>query len=198
MEEQNLKGEQETEQSVQDEENEDEKKGKKKQSFSILRCIVIAAVLTVAALAMLYFGLVYRSKKVAKDVAEIYADGTGEDLAELFAPGYVAYFEEQFSYADFASAQEQYLQAFRTELQPDVGVIQDIDVRIDSLITASNVSEFADNFETYGVQGVSKYKQLDMTWSVTGTEGKKNIHAQACIFRCDDGWFLDYIIFQYD
>lgn len=171
---------------------------KKVRPEFILKFLIIATMVTVGIYLVFYFSVVYGSKKIAMDVAKVYANGTGEELAELYAPGYVAFFEEEFSYTSFIAGQEQYLNAFRTELQPYVGEIQRIDVKINTLFTASNIADFEENFEVFGVHGVSKYKQVDMTWKVTGSSGAKEIGAQAFVFKCDDGWCLDYILFSYE
>lgn len=171
---------------------------KKVRPGFLLKFLIIATMVTVGIFLGIYFGVVYGGKKVASNAADVYASGTGEDLAALYAPGYAAYFEEQFSYASFVAAQQQYLDAFRTELQSYVGEIKKIDVTLNTLLTASNTDDFAESFAELGVYGVSKYKQLDMTWKITGSSGEKEIKAQVFVFKCDDGWCLDYITFMYE
>lgn len=173
----------------------------KNQRYGIkfwIRLLIAAVMIAIVIWSILYFTLVYSSKRVILNVADVYTDGTGEELAELIAPGYAAYFEETYSYASFVQLQQQYIDSFRGELAPYVGELQEIDVEIEALITISNPSDFTESFEMVGIQGVSQYKQIEMVWHVTGTEGSKDICAQAFVLKCDDGWFLDSVTFAYE
>lgn len=171
---------------------------KKSRSEIFLKVLIVTTVVIVGIVLTFYFSAVYGSKKIASKVAKAYATGTGEDLAELYAPGYIDFFEEQISYASFVTTQQQFIDSFRMELEPDVGEIQKINTSIESIASASNVADFEEIFAQFGVYGVTKYKQVHMRWNVIGSVGEREIRARVNVFKCDDGWFYDYILFMYE
>jgi hypothetical protein len=163
----------------------------------IIGTLIAAIILTVIIFAGAYLAFVHSSKKVVNETAKVYASGSGEDLVELICPQYVSYYKENYNFSDINNTYQGYVDEFRAEVS-EAGDIQDIDVDIDNIMGISNVDELASEFAQYGVTGVTKYMEVDMTWHIDGQDSDIDVGATAFIMKCQGKWYLDYISFSWD
>lgn len=176
--------------------NDDESK-----DISWRKWLLIMGIATVILVAVfftaVYFMFVYSSKKVVKETADIYLNGEGSDITEIQCPDYVAFFQENYSYSDIDSTNQNYIDAFRQEACSKVGELVSIDVDIDGIYTISNLEELKDDFAQYGVVDIEKYKQVNMIWDISGEDGDISISATAFVMKYSGKWYLDYISFSW-
>ncbi len=179
-----------------DKKNEKNNEEKKNNTGKV---IIITAAVCVVLVCMIfgsvYMGFVYHSSRIADKAVEIYESGNGTDLKNVIAPGYVKYCEDNFKYMTVDDMQQTHIDDFKSRMQDKVGTIQSIDAKRNAVVTVSNVDELVSEFAEYGVDGVEKYRCVDMTWHVTGDKGTADITAQVFVLKCKDGWYLDYVDF---
>jgi cell division protein FtsL len=165
--------------------------------LKILICILGAAIVVViVAICVIYYQFAYNAKKIAKETAKIYAFGDGDEMAEMIPPGYVESYEEDSQVLSISDLQDIYIGKFQTYVNDKVGNISDIECKITDIKALSNVADIRQDFEDNGVNGVSQYRSLEADWVVTGDEGAQcTIHIQEYVLKCDDGWYVDYVLF---
>lgn len=180
-------------------ENEEEKVEKDENEISWKKWLLIMGIVTISLVAVffvvVYFIFVYGSKKVVKETAEIYMNGDGSDLTDIQCPGYVSYFRENYKYLEIDSTNQNYIDIFRAETGGRIGELKSVDVDIDGIYTVDNLDELQEEFAQYGVVDVESYRQVVMTWEVSGGEGSISIPATAYVMKYGGEWYLDYITF---
>lgn len=182
----------------------DDRKDKSKTSKSnensvgriIITTAIICVLLVCGIFGGLYLGFVYSSSRIADKAVAIYESGTGADLKKLIAPGYVKYCEENFNSISVEGMQQSHINDFRSMVYDKVGDVESIEAERNSIVTLSNVDELADEFAEYGVLGVKKYRYVDMTWHVSGSNGTADIAVKVYVLKCEDGWYLDFVDFE--
>ncbi len=162
----------------------------------IITTAVICVLLVCGVFGGFYLGFVYSSNRIADKAVVIYASGTGEDLKELIAPGYVKYCEDNFKSMSVEEMQQSHINDFRSMVYDKVGDIDSIEAERKGIVSVSNVDNIADEFAEYGVLGVEKYRYVDMTWHVSGSNGTADIDVKIYILKCEDGWHLDFVDFE--
>ena len=158
---------------------------------------IVTIVLVAVFFISIYFLFVYGSQKVVKEAAEIYINGDGSDLTELSCPDYVAYFNETYTYSDIDDTNQNYIDTFREETEDRVGELTDVHVDIGGIYTISNLSELKDDFAAYGVTDIEKYKQVNMTWEISGEDGSVSISVTAFVMKYAGEYYLDYMSFDW-
>lgn len=167
-----------------------------KMRTAIISTIVVCIILVCGIFGGFYIGFVHSCNSIAKKAVAIYESGTGEDLKELIAPGYVKHCEETFSSMSVAGMQQSHINDFRSLVYDKVGEVKSIKAERDAILTISNVSDLAGEFAEYGVNGVTKYRCVKMTWHVVGDKGETDAKANVYVLKCDDGWYLDFVEFE--
>lgn len=162
----------------------------------IMTTAVICVLIVCGIFGGFYLGFVYSSSRIAEKAVTIYESGNGEDLKNLIAPGYVKYCEENFNSVSVEGMQQSHINEFRSKVYDKVGEIESIEAERNSIVTVSNVEELADEFAQYGVLGMKKYRYVDMTWHIKGSNGTMDMNVKVYVLKCEDGWYLDFVDFE--
>lgn len=177
----------------------DRKDEKKPGNYRRLRIFTIVLGVVVVLVLIVFYGIYYQFAYAAKDLtkksANIYAFGKGENMKALIAPGYVEHFDGSSEVLTVADIQDIYIGRFRSYVNERVGDIDDIDCRITDIMAVSNVDDVSGQYAENGVKGLSQYRSVNADWIVTGKDGGSvTIQVQVCVLKCDDGWYVDYVL----
>ncbi len=170
-----------------------------KRNGFLKKLIIILAVAIVATFTVfyvIYYRFSYQADKLTKETARIYAFGDGEEMADKIAPGYVEKYESNSKVLSVSDIQGIYIDKFRAYVDQKIGDIDKIECRITDIQAVSNIGDLQQAFEENGVKGVSQYRSVDADWIVTDKDGNEvTVHIQEFVLKCDDGWFVDYVLF---
>ena len=116
-------------------------------------------------------------------------------MADHIAPGYIEKYESKSKVLSVSDIQDIYIGKFRTYVDEKIGEIDKIECKVTDMQAVSNVEDLQQAFEDNGVRKVSQYRTVDADWIVTNENGDEvTIHIQEAILKCDDGWFVDYVL----
>ncbi len=170
-----------------------------KRNGFLKKLIIILAVAIVATFTVfyvIYYRFSYQADKLTKETARIYAFGDGEEMADKIAPGYVEKYESNSKVLSVSDIQGIYIDKFRAYVDQKIGDIDKIECKITGIQAVSNIGDLQQAFEENGVKGVSQYRSVDADWVVTDKDGNEvTVHIQEFVLKCDDGWFVDYVLF---
>lgn len=176
----------------------DEKKGGHRRLKIFTAALGAAVVILLLVLYVVYYQFAHEAKRLTKSAANVYAFGTGENMLTLIAPGYADYFDAKSQALSLGDIQSLYISRFQSYANERVGEIEDIDCRITDIMAVSNVEDVESMFAQNGVDGVSQYRSVNADWVVTGKDGSITVQVKVCVLRCDDGWFVDYVLLPDD
>lgn len=169
-----------------------------KRNRFLKRLIVVLAVAIVATFTVfyvIYYRFSYQADKLTKETARIYAFGDGSEMADHIAPGYIEKYESKSKVLSVSDVQDIYIDKFRAYADEKIGDIDKIECKITDIQAVSNVEDLQQAFEDNGVKDVSQYRTVDADWIVTNENGDEfTIHIQEAILKCEDGWFVDYVM----
>lgn len=161
--------------------------------------LAVAIVVTCTVFFVIYYRFSYQADKLTKETARIYAFGDGEEMAGNIAPGYIEKYESKSKVLSVSDIQDIYIDKFRTYMSDKVGDIKQIECKVTDIQAVSNVEDLQQEFEDNGVKNVSQYRTVDADWIVTGKDGDDmTIHVREAVLKCDDGWFVDYVMLPDD
>lgn len=170
-----------------------------KRNGFLKKLIIILAVAIVATFTVfyvIYYRFSYQADKLTKETARIYAFGDGEEMSDMIAPGYVEKYESNSKVLSVSDIQGIYIDKFRAYVDQKIGEIDKIECKITGIQAVSNVGDLQQAFEENGVKGVSQYRSVDADWIVTDKDGNEvTVHIQEFVLKCDDGWYVDYVLF---
>ena len=158
--------------------------------------LAVAIVVTFTVFYVIYYRFSYQADKLTKETARIYAFGDGEEMADKIAPGYVEKYESNSKVLSVSDIQGIYIDKFRAYVDQKIGDIDKIECKITGIQGVSNIGDLQQAFEENGVKGVSQYRSVDADWIVTDKDGNEvTVHIQEFVLKCDDGWYVDYVLF---
>lgn len=158
--------------------------------------LAVAIVVTFTVFYVIYYRFSYQADKLTKETARIYAFGDGEEMADKIAPGYVEKYESNSKVLSVSDIQGIYIDKFRAYVDQKIGDIDKIECKITGIQAVSNIGDLQQAFEENGVKGVSQYRSVDADWIVTDKDGNEvTVHIQEFVLKCDDGWYVDYVLF---
>ena len=169
----------------------------KRNSFlkKLIIVLAVAIVATFTVFFVIYYRFSYRADRLTKETARIYAFGDGEEMAEHIAPGYIEKYESNSKVLSVSDIQGIYIDKFRAYVDSKIGDIDKIECKINDIQAVSNVEDLQQAFEDNGVKKVSQYRTVDADWIVTNKNGDEvTIHIQEAVLKCEDGWFVDYVM----
>lgn len=175
-----------------------EKEQEKRNRFlkKLIVVLAVAIVVTLTVFYVIYYRFSYQADKLTKETARIYAFGDGSEMADHIAPGYIEKYESKSKVLSVSDIQDIYIGKFRTYVDEKIGEIDKIECKVTDMQAVSNVEDLQQAFEDNGVRKVSQYRTVDADWIVTNENGDEvTIHIQEAILKCDDGWFVDYVLF---
>ena len=172
-----------------------EKEQEKRNRFLKKLIVVLAVAIVFTVFYVIYYRLSYQADKLTKETARIYAFGDGSEMADHIAPGYIEKYESKSKVLSVSDIQDIYIGKFRTYVDEKIGEIDKIECKVTDMQAVSNVEDLQQAFEDNGVRKVSQYRTVDADWIVTNENGDEvTIHIQEAILKCDDGWFVDYVL----
>lgn len=174
-----------------------EKEQEKRNRFlkKLIVVLAVAIVVTFTVFYVIYYRFSYQADKLTKETARIYAFGDGSEMADHIAPGYIEKYESKSKVLSVSDIQDIYIGKFRTYVDEKIGEIDKIECKVTDMQAVSNVEDLQQAFEDNGVRKVSQYRTVDADWIVTNENGDEvTIHIQEAILKCDDGWFVDYVL----
>ena len=174
-----------------------EKEQEKRNRFlkKLIVVLAVAIVVTLTVFYVIYYRFSYQADKLTKETARIYAFGDGSEMADHIAPGYIEKYESKSKVLSVSDIQDIYIDKFRTYVDEKIGEIDKIECKVTDMQAVSNVEDLQQAFEDNGVRKVSQYRTVDADWIVTNEKGDEvTIHIQEAILKCDDGWFVDYVL----
>ena len=174
-----------------------EKEQEKRNRFlkKLIVVLAVAIVETFTVFYVIYYRFSYQADKLTKETARIYAFGDGSEMADHIAPGYIEKYESKSKVLSVSDIQDIYIGKFRTYVDEKIGEIDKIECKVTDMQAVSNVEDLQQAFEDNGVRKVSQYRTVDADWIVTNENGDEvTIHIQEAILKCDDGWFVDYVL----
>ena len=174
-----------------------EKEQEKRNRFlkKLIVVLAVANVVTFTGFYVIYYRFSYQADKLTKETARIYAFGDGSEMADHIAPGYIEKYESKSKVLSVSDIQDIYIGKFRTYVDEKIGEIDKIECKVTDMQAVSNVEDLQQAFEDNGVRKVSQYRTVDADWIVTNENGDEvTIHIQEAILKCDDGWFVDYVL----
>lgn len=174
-----------------------EKEQEKRNRFlkKLIVVLAVAIVVTFTVFYVIYYRFSYQADKLTKETARIYAFGDGSEMADHIAPGYIEKYESKSKVLSVSDIQDIYIDKFRTYVDEKIGEIDKIECKVTDMQAVSNVEDLQQAFEDNGVRKVSQYRTVDADWIVTNENGDEvTIHIQEAILKCDDGWFVDYVL----
>ena len=174
-----------------------EKEQEKRNRFlkKLIVVLAVAIVVTFTVFYVIYYRFSYQADKLTKETARIYAFGDGSEMADHIAPGYIEKYESKSKVLSVSDIQDIYIGKFRTYVDEKIGEIDKIECKVTDMQAVSNVEDLQQAFEDNGVRKVSQYRTVDADWIVTNEKGDEvTIHIQEAILKCDDGWFVDYVL----
>lgn len=174
-----------------------EKEQEKRNRFlkKLIVVLAVAIVVTFTVFYVIYYRFSYQADKLTKETARIYAFGDGSEMADHIAPGYIEKYESKSKVLSVSDIQDIYIGKFRTYVDEKIGEIDKIECKVTDMQAVSNVEDLQQAFEDNGVSKVSQYRTVDADWIVTNENGDEvTIHIQEAILKCDDGWFVDYVL----
>ena len=174
-----------------------EKEQEKRNRFlkKLIVVLAVAIVVTFTVFYVIYYRFSYQADKLTKETARIYAFGDGSEMADHIAPGYIEKYESKSKVLSVSDIQDIYIDKFRTYVDEKIGEIDKIECKVTDMQAVSNVEDLQQAFEDNGVRKVSQYRTVDADWIVTNEKGDEvTIHIQEAILKCDDGWFVDYVL----
>ena len=116
-------------------------------------------------------------------------------MADKIAPGYIEKYESNSKVLSVSDIQGIYIDKFRAYVDQEIGEIDKIECKITGIQAVSNIGDLQQAFEDNGVKGVSQYRTVDADWIVTNENGDEvTVHIQEAVLKCDDGWFVDYVL----
>ena len=158
--------------------------------------LAVAIVVTFTVFYVIYYRFSYQADKLTKETARIYAFGDGEEMSDMIAPGYVEKYESNSKVLSVSDIQGIYIDKFRAYVDQKIGEIDKIECKITGIQAVSNIGDLQQAFEENGVKGVSQYRSVDADWIVTDKDGNEvTVHIQEFVLKCDDGWYVDYVLF---
>ena len=178
-------------------ENAADNKVDKRNGFlkKLILVLAVAIVATFTVFFEIYYRFSYQADKLTKESARIYAFGDGEEMADKIAPGYIEKYESNSKVLSVSDIQGIYIDKFRAYVDQEIGEIDKIECKITGIQAVSNIGDLQQAFEDNGVKGVSQYRTVDADWIVTNKNGDEvTVHIQEAVLKCDDGWFVDYVL----
>ena len=171
--------------------------GEKKNRFlkTLIAVLGAAIVVTCVVFFVIYYRFAYQAQNLTEKTAQIYATGDGDDMTRLIAPGYVKKYESKSKVLGISDIQDIYISKFKEYTNEHVGEIDKVKCKITDIQAVSNIEDLQQAFADNGVKGVSQYRSVEADWIVTGKGGDEiTIHIREFVLKCDDGWYVDYVL----